>query len=210
MTVSEPGPFAGSRMHVLDLVESRGGDFYTSLNALHWPTGVVVEPDDAWRTKGYVDPAEALLDRSCEPLLARKVSHRLRTWRLAVHSLVASGPNWDLAAPATFPDGHRGLVLIEAKAHVGELAGEMGGKRRSQSTNVANHARIGEAMAEAGAALGGASSRVRISRDICHQFSNRVAFAWRLAAEGVRTVLIYLGFTGDDEIGQRSDIIHTQ
>lgn len=39
-----------------------------------------------------------------------------------------------------------------------------------------------------------------ISRDRFYQFSNRLAFAWKLASLGIPTVLVYLGFTGDDGI----------
>jgi hypothetical protein len=38
---------------------------------------------------------------------------------------------------------------------------------------------------------------VRISSTAWYQFSNRVAFAWKVASQGVPTVLIYLGLTGD-------------
>ncbi len=40
-----------------------------------------------------------------------------------------------------------------------------------------------------------------LSRDKRYQLSNRVAFAWKLASEGVPVVLVYLGFTGDEVIG---------
>jgi hypothetical protein len=39
-----------------------------------------------------------------------------------------------------------------------------------------------------------------ITRDSHYQLSNRLAFAWKLASLGVPTVLLYLGFTGDDGI----------
>jgi hypothetical protein len=35
----------------------------------------------------------------------------------------------------------------------------------------------------------------------CHyRFANRLAFAWKTASEGMPTILLYLGFTGDDGI----------
>lgn len=39
-----------------------------------------------------------------------------------------------------------------------------------------------------------------ISRDSHYQLSNRIAFAWKLASLGVPTVLVYLGFYGDEGI----------
>ena len=200
--------FAGSRLHVLDWVEGHAERaFPDSLNEMLQPTGVRVSPGGLWRPTGHSAPAEALLDRPCVPLLPEEVSRRLRAWWLAVDRPTASGPNWDLAAAADFPNGRRGLVLIEAKAHAGELRGEEVGMRLRPDSNLANRTRIGEAIAEARDALGGEAAGVRISRDMCYQFSNRVAFAWRLAAENVPVVLIYLGFTGDAVIGRLSEPI---
>ena len=62
-----------------------------------------------------------------------------------------------------------------------------------------NHERIGLAIDEACAALQQISATA-ISRDSHYQLSNRVAFAWKLASLGVPTVLVYLGFWGDEGI----------
>lgn len=37
-----------------------------------------------------------------------------------------------------------------------------------------------------------------------YQFSNRVAFAWKLASQGIPTALIYLGFVGDKGISSEA------
>ncbi len=200
--------FAGSRLHVLDWVEGHAQrSFPNSLNDMLQPTDVRVSSDGFWLPKGHAAPAEALLDRPCVPLLPEEVSRRLRAWWLAVDRPTASGPNWDLVATADFPNGRRGLVLVEAKAHAGELRGEKVGMRLRPDSNLANRTRIAEAIAEARDALGGEAAGVRINRDNCYQFANRVAFAWRLAAEGVPVALIYLGFIGDAVIGSLSEPI---
>lgn len=96
---------------------------------------------------------------------------------------------------------------MEAKAHVGELANESAGKRHRPDASAdsrKNHERIGEAIAEACQALRACDPRIGVSRDRCYQFSNRVAFAWKLASEGIPIALIYLGFTGDEVIGRLS------
>jgi hypothetical protein len=199
---------AGSRLHIPDWVEGRGGhDFIATLNALIAPTGAVLAADRIWMPVGHVDPTEARLTRPCEPLLPASLSRRLRAWWLAVDRPTANEPNWDLAAAATFPGDRRGLVLIEAKAHVAELAGETIGKRLNGASNPENHARIGAAIEEARRALGGDAAGIGISRDRCYQFSNRVAFAWRLASWGIPTVLVYLGFTGDAGMGGAQNMI---
>lgn len=205
--------YAGSRMHVLDWVEGRGGSLVDILNALLRPTGAVVAPEGPWRPKGYADPTEALLDRPSEPLLPLEISRRLRAWWLAVDHPKSSGPNWDLAVAASFPRSRRGLVLVEAKAHAGELQREGGGKRLdadASDNSVANHKRIAAAIDETREALGKSGAGVGIGRDRCYQFSNRVAFAWKLNQEGIPVALIYLGFTGDNVIGLLSEPIRDE
>ena len=109
----------------------------------------------------------------------------------------SNDPNWDFASSARLPDGRHGLVLIEAKAHVAEFSGEAKGKPPG---NPENHERIGRAIEEAAEGLRQHWPSVAISRDRFYQFSNRVAFSWKLASLGIPTVLVYLGFTGDDGI----------
>lgn len=194
-------------MHVLDWVEGRSGSFVASLNTLLSPTGAKVSPEELWRPIGYSDASEALLDRDCAPMLTADVSRGLRDWWLAVDHPKASGPNWDLVAVADFPGARRGLVLVEAKAHVGELVNEGAGKRSrpdASANSLKNHERIGEAISEACHALKTFDPRIGISRDRCYQFSNRVAFAWKLASQGMPIALMYLGFTGDKVIGRLS------
>ncbi len=187
---------AGSRMHVLDWVETSG--FISSLNGLIAPTRARVLPGCVWMPEGRHNPAEALLTKPCEPLLSQELSARLRKWWIAVDRNDPNEPNWDLAVQAEFPNGQRGLILAEAKAHAGELKKEEKGK--NPRGNQKNHTRIGEAIGEAREALGGESAGVRISHESHYQFSNRIAFAWKLASEGVPCVLIYLGFTEDTTI----------
>jgi hypothetical protein len=63
-----------------------------------------------------------------------------------------------------------------------------------------NHRRIGEAIGEVAAGLSAQLTGIAISRDGHYQLSNRLAFAWKLASLGIPSVLVYLGFTGDNGI----------
>src|SRR5688572_26868453 len=188
---------ARSRMHVLDWVESLREPFVPSLNALIGETGAVVTASGVWMPKNRASPEEVLLSRP-NPLIAPELATTLRRWWLAEDHPKANEPNWDLAATATFSGGAAGLVLVEAKAYAGELRNERKGK--SAASNPRNHAQIGAAIEEARAVLNGIRPGVAISRDSHYQFSNRVAFAWKLATLGVPTALVYLGFTGDTGI----------
>jgi hypothetical protein len=99
-------------------------------------------------------------------------------------------------------EGRAGLVLVEAKANVPEL--NPGGKQleaEASGRSVANHERIGHAIDEACVALREINGTTAISRTTHYQLSNRVAFSWKLASLGVPTILVYLGFLGDNGIG---------
>ena len=61
-----------------------------------------------------------------------------------------------------------------------------------------NHEHIGNAIAEARTALSALIPGITVGRDTHFQLSNRIAFGWKLASMGIPTVLVYLGFTGDE------------
>lgn len=176
------------------------------------PTGAVVRAGDTWRPRSRQDPAEARLEKFGPWALPDAIDWRgVRTWWLA-HSRGANTPNWDVAASCSV-GGRPGIILMEAKANRREL--NPGGKswfagrsadaawaqtERPSLRSRENHARIGAAISEARDALRPRFPELAISRDTHYQLSNRVAFAWRLASLGLPTVLVYLGFTGDEGI----------
>jgi hypothetical protein len=123
----------------------------------------------------------------------------LRSWWL-VHERGANTPNWDIAVGCEVDD-RPGFVLVEAKANVQELS--LGGKSLdagASGRSAENHNQIGRAITEACVELQRISARTAISRDSHYQLSNRVAFSWKLASLGIPTVLVYLGFIGDEGI----------
>jgi hypothetical protein len=125
----------------------------------------------------------------------------LKDWWLE-HPVRANTPNWDIAVSCEI-EGRPGLLLVEAKANVPELgiAGKPLTAKASENTrSKANHERIGLAIAEARAGLEPALPGISISRDSHYQLANRLAFTWKLATLGIPTVLLYLGFTGDEGI----------
>lgn len=184
-------PVAGSRMHVLDWLD--GGDFVSSINRMLHGTDFLVPASGKRMPTGWDCPQEARLGKECRGLLETDRNQRLLEWWLAT-TPGANVPNWDLACTALYGGDRPALVLVEAKAHVPEFdAGEKGKKPGNRE----NDERIWEAISEACRALAGHADGVGISRDSWYQFSNRVAFAWKLASTGIPTALIYLGFTGD-------------
>jgi hypothetical protein len=189
---------AGSRMHILDWLDS--GSFVPSINEMLHGTGFFVPQSARRMPKGWNDPAEACLGKECEELIEDDLNSLLRRWWL-VHVRGANVPNWDLACRSLVDGDQAGLVLVEAKAHEKEFKDGFMGKEEG---NVDNHRQISAAIDEARRALSIHADGVNISAQHWHQFSNRVAFAWKLASEGIPTILIYLGFTGDQGMSKRS------
>ena len=87
-------------------------------------------------------------------------------------------PNFDLISTATVC-GFPGVLLVEAKAHHGEL--ETRGKAFRSRSNLANHQKIDESIAIANRALNAFTSDFKFGRDASYQASNRMTWGWRLS-----------------------------
>jgi hypothetical protein len=190
--------FRGSRKHILDWTSSP--EFCVELLQLVAPVEVRASGQSRWMPRGYGAPAEARLETfGPEAFPDSKAWSSLHTWWLA-HEEGPNTPNWDVALSCEV-EGQPGLVLVEAKANVPELStsGKLLDPNASQES-CDNHDRIGAAITEACLQLRRTSPMTCISRDSHYQLSNRVAFTWKLATLGLNTVLVYLGFCGDDGI----------
>jgi hypothetical protein len=192
--VLSEGRAAGSRMHVLDWLD--GGTFIPSINELLRPTELFVPQSGKRMPTGWDNTDEACLGKECGALINDSLNATLINWWL-VHVAGANVPNWDLACEALYHGDRPGLVLAEAKAYVKEFTdGGVG----TSAENAENRKQITAAIEEARAGLSGQVAGVKISSGSWYQFSNRVAFAWKLASQGIPTALIYLGFVGDNGI----------
>jgi hypothetical protein len=190
--------FRGSRKHVLDWTSQP--NFVEELLELAAPVACRRLPKSLWMPKGRDDGIEARLE-TFGPLamLDHPAWPALTKWWLR-HPAHANTPNWDIALSCEV-EGTPGLILVEAKANIPELG--VAGKPQSMKASknsMANHERIGRAIAEARAGLEPALPGISISRDSHYQLANRLAFSWKLATLGIPTVLLYLGFTGDEGI----------
>jgi hypothetical protein len=106
----------------------------------------------------------------------------------------ANTPNWDIVSKCDI-GGKRGLILVEAKAHSGESKRE--GKSRG---NADNDSQIDGAIREANVALNSVLPGWALTKDSHYQLCNRFAWAWKLGAIGIPTILVYLGFLNCDEM----------
>jgi hypothetical protein len=182
----------------------------STLTELIAPWGEVGS-DDAYMPDGFCDVGEAQL-HAASRLLPDGVRSALASWWLAVPSPQATTPNWDIACTCRIGDD-RGLLLIEAKAHHGELQKEECGKALKSpvsANSMRNHVRIGACLHEASIALASETGRPwALSRDHHYQMSNRFAWAWKLTELAVPVALVYLGFLGCDDMAKDSVVIAT-
>lgn len=193
----------GSRPRCVLLVDGERESVARRLTELVGDPLVVISSRDYWMPRGKPLRAGSLWDTSPadEPRLDRdagfvpaEVRGQLRDWWLAVKR-GANTPNWDLASTCQV-DGKRGLLLVEAKAHTGELSD--GG---TSAGNVRNIGSIGAAILEANDALRGITGGDwHLSKDHHYQVANRFAWSWKLASLGIPVVLVYLGFLHADEM----------
>jgi len=182
----------GSRARCLLLTDGRDDVVAERLNRILQPLATIDPTRDCWMPRGPDAPAEARLG-DASTLLSDGLREAVTAWWLIARE-GANTPNWDLAATAAI-DGRPGLVLVEAKAHDRELKAE--GKSPG---NAANHARIRVAIDEANQALNSLRPGWDLSRDSYYQLANRLAWSWKLASLGVPVLLVYLGFTGAEEM----------
>jgi hypothetical protein len=184
-------------MHVLDWAEQEC--FITDLLGLVPEAAIArLTANSMWMPRSYRLPDEALLER----FGPRAIPNHPAWEQLAQWWLVHDGYslNWDIALACELM-GNPGLILVEAKAHANELGVQ--GKTAPDATNARNqedHDGIGQAIQQACAGLAECGLPTNISRDACYQFSNRIAYTWKLATLGIPTALVYLGFLGDEGI----------
>lgn len=175
------------------------------LNDLIQPWAYVA-PEDAWMPEGFEEPVEPQLHRP-SLLIPEDVRSHLGEWWLPSDRQKARTPNFDIASTCTV-DGVRGLLLVEAKAHEGELQNEEAGRSIGNDPSgerAVSHETIGRAIEEARIALSDATSVPwSISRDTHYQMCNRFAWSWKLTDLGVPIVLVYLGFLGAGEMADQS------
>lgn len=185
----------GSRRDVLILLNSPR--YVQALNFALAGTGTTISPEDVRRPLGPRVDREYELPEFCREYLDGRFDyHQIEgpVWWIAKRSAFVRTPNLDLLSTATI-EGQPGLLLVEAKAHHGEL--ETGGKAFKQGSNAENHRMIGESIGLADRALNGICPGFRLSRDAYYQISNRVAWGWRLASLGLPVTVLYLGFVND-------------
>ena len=176
----------GSRLRFLMLTSGPREQVAETLTRLVSPLASVDPSHDRWMPNGFLHPKEARL-AECEKLLLPEIRSKLTQWWLKVPER-ANTPNWDLVSTCTV-EGKSGIILVEGKAHAGELKRD--GKPQG---NAKNDEQIELAIKEANAGLEQIIPGWNLRRDSHYQLCNRFAWAWKIATHGVPTILVYLGF----------------
>jgi hypothetical protein len=160
------------------------------LSALVSPRGEI-KAGMKWAPRGFLEPDEAKLGETAG-FLSDEDRLTLTQWWLAKPGR-ANTPNWDLVSECLI--GNRsGLILVEAKAHEGELNHDSCGAVKE------NEVSIKAALAQATVAWNQLLPGFALSADSHYQLSNRFAFAWKVAELGTPVVLVYLGFLNAHEM----------
>ncbi len=195
--------YRGSRKHVLDWVET--STFLPELLATVAPIDAKITAASKWMPRSYREPDEARLESFGHSFLPDHPAWKaLQSWWLRNPS-GANTPNWDIAVGCEI-EGRPGLILVEAKANVLELSDA--GKRELEEASRKsreNREQIQASIAEAQGGLKAFAEDLKIAIDSCYQLSNRIAFLWKLATLELPTVLLYLGFCGDQGIRDVSE-----
>lgn len=182
----------GSQKAMMNLIESK--NFIGTINKLVNPHATITEYDN-WMPKSIHLYKEAELKDFLRHNFSPALADGILNWWLQIKHSKAATPKWDFVSTCNI-NGKRGMLLVEAKAHAGELEGESKGKsldKNASANSKANHNKIGRAIGGANREINKRVSGVSISRDKCYQLSNRVAHAWWLAHRGIPVVLLYLG-----------------
>jgi hypothetical protein len=148
---------------------------------------------------GFDAPEEAQLHKAERLIPSRTDRLALTGWWLEDARPTSRTPTWDIASTYSI-DGRRGLLLVEAKAHKGEMTNE--GKRFRKGSSEANHASVGRAIAEVNEGFRQATKleKWHLSSTSCYQMGNRFAWSWKLCKPGYSVVLVYLGFLDANEM----------
>lgn len=193
----EPTQEKGSLRHMLDLVCSP--NFEATVNDLLNGTGAVLANPSHRCPKGRdckADSTEAQLE---DYLVVCPLPSGIRldpAWWFPYKTNRNRRPVWDLICHILV-NGKPGLLLIEAKAHVGELSEQdtKSPPNMESPRSRANDYSIRLRLTEASLSLGDLGvGRFKLSVDSHYQLSNRLGYLNKMALEGVPTVLMYLGW----------------
>uniref|UniRef100_UPI00404A6732 hypothetical protein n=1 Tax=Flavobacterium sp. TaxID=239 RepID=UPI00404A6732 len=194
----------GSKTAMVKLVKSN--DFINIINDLLENSEATITSEDVSFPNVRIPNKEVTLSTFIRQNFDAKKATNLTKWWIK-HGTAT--PKWDLISTCTI-DGKRGILLVEAKAHKGELKKDKKLLKKGSSIETEqNHEHIESVIDDVKKQLKNEIIDIAISRDNCYQFSNRVAHSWWLANQGIPVVLLYLGFLNVDDMENKYKIFKT-
>jgi hypothetical protein len=185
----------GSKTAMIRLVKS--DDFIKTLNRLIKTSGASITEGNISIPNAQTPNKEVTLSTFLRQNFDSKKADEITEWWIKVGTAT---PKWDFISTCTI-DGKTGILLVEAKAHHGELKKDKKLlKKDASSETLQNHDQIALAINDANEHIQKGINSITLSRDTCYQFSNRVAHAWWLANHGIPVVLLYLGFLNCEDL----------
>lgn len=127
---------------------------------------------------------------------------QIEGWWLA-HPKNANTPNWDMACIVQIHN-RTGLVLVEAKAHWEEFSRETKKPSSKSDNSKDNNTKIISEITKASGEISIMSGfKFNLNEHSPYQLSNRFAWSWFLAKNGIPVVLMYLGFVKANEMDRK-------
>jgi hypothetical protein len=190
-----PSRDKGSKQHVLDLVNSPS--FKVAINGLFRTADIRLSDECHRRPMGrscWADWREYRLEGYLKehPIKGHACPLERHWW--IKHGV--NCPSWDLICHLLI-EGSPGLLLVEAKAHEGEMSEQDKKVLPSKATDNSkeNHEQIMMRISEANDRFNELDiGQFRLSINSHYQLANRLAYLNKLACAGVPTVLLYLGW----------------
>lgn len=146
---------------------------------------------------------EKLLDRNSGSKFTsyNDFKEKAEDWWLK-HPKNANTPNWDIACIAEIHD-RAGLILVEAKAHKGEFSRKTKKPSSDSQNSQDNNTKIISEITRASEEMKAKSKlNFNLNGNSPYQLSNRFAWSWFLAQNGIPVVLMYLGFIETKEMNR--------
>lgn len=159
-----------------------------------------VRPSDHWAPNGFQDPKEIRLDEALGFLKSVDQRSELKSWWINPSLTKFRTPAWDLVSTCHI-QGQPGLLLIESKAHLGEINSDPCSAKDKQNMTTLRAA-LDETTEGWNDLLAGLAATegwkpkqwVRLTPSCHYELACRLAFSLKLARMGIPTALVYLGF----------------
>ncbi|MGI5868605.1 MAG: hypothetical protein ACOX9C_04045 [Kiritimatiellia bacterium] len=202
----------GSQLRCLQMTSGDRSAVAEALSALIEGVGEVRE-SDLWAPQGLAEPDEIRLDEARGFLKSAGQRDLLKAWWITPGLMKHRTPPWDLVSTCRL-GGVPGLMLVEAKAHLGELNSDPCSAKDKSNIGTMRPA-LDEAAEKWNDLLCALSKEqgwkpqtwVKFVPSCHYELACRFAFALKIAEMGVPVALVYLGFLDAEELEEQNFVV---